>query len=106
VVRTWPRRFCSPPEGQSSESLALFIKQVREKHSAIAVGDIEPYPYFSISELEQWIAALEAKGATPAFFHLDVDREAARVGGQNVAADLQELNRRLWTVSQRDEGAR
>jgi hypothetical protein len=91
---------------ETAEHTAWFIKQVREKHSAIAVGDIEPHPYFSISELEQWIAALEAKGATPAFFHLDVDREAARVGGQNVAADLQELNRRLWTVSQRDEGAR
>jgi hypothetical protein len=84
---------CNYTMAETVERTAWFIKQVRAKHPAIAVGDIEPYPYFSISELEQWIAALEANGATPAFFHLDVDRDAVQVGGQDVAADLQALNR-------------
>lgn len=77
---------------ETAEHTAWFVKQVREKHSDIFVGDIEPYPYFSISELEQWIMAIEAKGATPAFFHLDVDIERVRVEGQNVAADFKALS--------------
>lgn len=36
-------------------------------------GDIEPYPSFSIDQLQQWINALQRSALKPAFFHLDVD---------------------------------
>jgi hypothetical protein len=36
-------------------------------------GDIEPYPFFSIDQLQQWINALQLSGLNLSFFHLDVD---------------------------------
>ena len=69
-----------------------FIRQVNASFPYIIVGDIEPYPYFSVPELEDWLLTLENRGITPAFFHLDVDIERVRVEGSNVKADLQELS--------------
>ena len=69
-----------------------YIERLTAAHPLIRVGDIEPYPYFSIPQLKEWILALEDKGVSLAFFHLDVDTERVRVEGQNVAADLNTLD--------------
>ena len=45
-----------------------------------------------MAELEQWIEALEERGATPAFFHLDVDMVRVRTEKQDVVSDLQALS--------------
>lgn len=70
---------------------AHYIERLTSAHPGIAVGDIEPYPHFSIAELEDWILALEAQGVTPAFFHLDVDTERVREEKRSVAIDLRTL---------------
>ena len=76
---------------QSADATAHFMELVHTSYPDMVIGDIEPYPYFSTSQLEAWIAALEHRGATPAFFHLDVDLERVRVENQDVSAALQNL---------------
>ncbi len=80
---------------QSADITAKFIGLVEAAYPNIIVGDTEPYPYFSVSELELWIGALEARGAAPAFFHLDVNmmEGGRRLDKRRVVSDLQTLSR-------------
>ena len=57
------------------------------------MGDVEPYPYFSATQLEDWTRALEACGWKPAFFHIDVNLwDGGYLHDEaSIAADLQEL---------------
>jgi hypothetical protein len=80
---------------QSADVTSQFIQKVRAAYPHILVGDTEPYPYFSVTELEQWIQALEERGTTLAHFHLDVDIENVRVHRRDVVGDLRELDRFL-----------
>jgi hypothetical protein len=82
---------CGQNMEQSARATSRFIGMISGEYPGIVVGDIEPYPHFSVSELERWILALEENGVIPAFFHLDVDTERVRVEAHDVAADLQEL---------------
>jgi parallel beta-helix repeat protein len=83
---------CGYTMSQSADATTYFINRVRSADPAIVLGDIEPYPYFSIAQLQQWIMALESRGVQLDFFHLDVDIERVSVEGQDVAADLWTLN--------------
>jgi len=83
---------CGYSMEQSAAATALFMKQVRITYPNIILGDTEPYPYFSVPELEQWIEALEEREAAPAFFHLDVDMVRARIEKQDVITDLRTLS--------------
>jgi hypothetical protein len=76
---------------QSADVTSQFIRKVHAAFPNIHAGDTEPYPYFSVPELEQWIVALEDRGVTLAHFHLDVDLENVRVNRHDVVADLQAL---------------
>jgi hypothetical protein len=82
---------CGHTMEQSADVTEWFMRRVKAVYPDIIVGDTEPYPYFSVAELEQWIEALEERGATPAFFHLDVNMVQARMDGTDVAGDLQTL---------------
>ncbi len=83
---------CGHTMEKSATVTSQFIQQVKAAYPNIIVGDTEPYPYFSVPELERWIVAVKDRGATPAFFHLDVDIERVRVERSNVSADLQRLS--------------
>lgn len=83
---------CGYTMQQSADVTSQFIREVKAAYPNILVGDTEPYPYFSVTELEQWIVALEARGTTLAHFHLDVDTEKVRVDRRDVVADLQTLS--------------
>ena len=83
---------CGYTMEQSADVTSQFIRQVKAAYPNILVGDTEPYPYFSVPELEQWILALEDRGVTLAHFHLDVDIEKVRVDRRDVVADLQTLS--------------
>ncbi|MBI4673620.1 MAG: carbohydrate binding domain-containing protein [Chloroflexi bacterium] len=83
---------CGYSTEQSANVTALFIRQVKAAYPNIRVGDTEPYPLFSVDELEQWTLALEARGVTPAYFHLDVDPVWARERKLDVAGDLRKLS--------------
>ncbi|MEW6403760.1 MAG: hypothetical protein AB1649_18350 [Chloroflexota bacterium] len=83
---------CGYTMEQSADVTSRFIRQIRAAYPQIIIGDVEPYPYFSVSELEQWISTLEANGTKPAFFHLDVNMLE---GGRrpNVETDLPILSK-------------
>ena len=74
---------------------AQVVERVQSRYSDISIGDIEPYPHYSVSELEAWVIALAERGFVPEFFHLDIDVERVRVEGQDVAADLRKLKQFL-----------
>jgi len=55
-------------------------------------GDIEPYPSFSIDQLQQWVNALQSSGLKPDFLHLDVDVNDVELHPQfDLATDLRLL---------------
>lgn len=85
-------RTCKLTPEQTAAATTHFVELVRASYPDLVVGDIEPYPYFSVDQLESWIAALQQRGAAPAFFHLDVDLERVRVENQDVSAALQALS--------------
>lgn len=66
--------------------------QFRSAHHDVLVGDIGAYPDYPAADLEEWILTLEAAGAKPAFFHLDVDLERVEVS-------VSETSRRTWTAT-------
>ncbi|MGA9531417.1 MAG: hypothetical protein WBR18_01760 [Anaerolineales bacterium] len=82
---------CGNSVEESAAATRNFYAQMQAAHPAVAIGDIEPYPHYSVEELEAWIEALAAAGVMPAFFHLDVDTYRTRVESQDVAGDLAKL---------------
>lgn len=84
-------RTCDLSVDEIAAGVANFVEQMETAHPEVVIGDIEPYPHYSVEELKAWIVALEEHGVVPAFFHLDVDIHRTRVEGQDVAADLAEL---------------
>jgi hypothetical protein len=84
---------CGYSMEESVEQTAGFIKRVRASYPKIIIGDIQAYPHFSPAAIQEWILALEERGATPSFLHMDIDVERVRVEGQNVISALQTLNR-------------
>jgi hypothetical protein len=83
---------CGYQMEKSAVVTADFMKRVNIAYPQMVVGDIEPYPEFSVPELERWLLTLQADEAKPAFFHLDVDMERVRVESQDVIKDLQSLS--------------
>ena len=83
---------CGYTMEESAEQTAGFIKLVRAAYPQIIVGDIQAYPHFSVTEIQEWILSLEDRGATPAFMHMDIDIERVRVEGRDVIGDLQALS--------------
>jgi hypothetical protein len=75
----------------SARATASFARQVHAAFPAVRIGDVEPYPRYGAPALVAWTAALRLEGATPAFFHLDVDRVHADRITADVAGDLRLL---------------
>jgi hypothetical protein len=76
---------------EAAREVASFVAAVQAEHPEVEVGDVEPYPHYSVADLQRWLAALETAGVPPSFFHLDVDIERVMVEGQNVGVDLRRL---------------
>lgn len=81
---------CQLTLDEAARQAATFALRARDGRPHLRVGDIEPYPLYSVSMLLEWVGALRENGFTPAFLHLDVDRAhagriAADVGGDLVA---------------------
>ncbi len=83
---------CGYQMEQSTGVTADFMRRVNTAYTRMIVGDIEPYPEFSVTELERWLLTLQADEAKPAFFHLDVDMERVRVENQDVKEALRSLS--------------
>jgi hypothetical protein len=82
---------CDYTPAEAAVETAAFVRAVAAAHPDILVGLVEPYPHYSVVELQDWILELDRQGVALPFFHLDVDIERVRVEGQRVAADLRAL---------------
>lgn len=68
-----------------------FINLIKSQYAGITIGDIEPWPYFSKDQLEQWISGFRQKaGYELPFLHLDVNYALAKVRNSNLQ-DLRDL---------------
>lgn len=82
---------CNFTMQQSAAQTAHFVQALQGQFLYIVVGDIEPYPYFSVAQMEAWISLLQSLGVQLAFFHLDVDPALVAANGTDLAGDLQAL---------------
>lgn len=82
---------CNYTMQQSAFETAQFIQRVQAAFPSVQIGDIEPYPYFSVTQSQDWISALESDGVTLPFFHLDVNLAALAAEGADLTGDLQTL---------------
>jgi hypothetical protein len=83
---------------ETASRTATYVKLVVEdnevRHGGVvpAVGDIEPYPSFSVGALKQWTKELAKHGFKPAFFHLDINVHRVDVDPSiDLAGDLRAL---------------
>jgi hypothetical protein len=86
---------CQLTLDEAARHAAVFARGAREGRSHLRVGDIEPYPLYSVSTLLEWVGALRENGFTPAFLHLDVDRAYAGRIAADVPGDLVTLRTSL-----------
>lgn len=82
---------CALSMQQIASLTANYIQSINNQYPNIIIGDIEPYPRFSVDQIKDWIQELENNGVNLAFFHLDVDLNRVLIEGHNVENDLQEL---------------
>ena len=64
---------CGYTMEEAAAEVAAFVVAVHDKHPDVRIGTIETSPPQTVHEVDAWMAALEAAGATPAFLHLDVE---------------------------------
>ena len=83
----------------------LYVERVRQmsRNGAASgtplIGDIEPYPFFSVSQLGAWLDALDAAKVRLEFFHLDIDMNALKDRpGINAVHDVRQLQ---WMLRKR-----
>lgn len=88
-------RSCGQSMQQTAAQVARYIQLAQAAHPGTRVGDVEPYPYYSVDQLLGWIDEVGRDGARPAYFHLDVDRNDAKNRRSNVAGDLARLRSEL-----------
>jgi len=72
------RKDLHQPDQYAVNETAAYIALVRQHFPEVRIGDIEPYPFLSVTEMTQWLDALEKRLAELHvrgldFFRLDVD---------------------------------
>jgi hypothetical protein len=82
---------CKQTMAQSAAQTANFIAKVHAAHPSVIIGDIEPYPVFTVDQLKAWVMELEKNSVTLPFFHLDVDRNHVANIKADVSGDLRKL---------------
>jgi hypothetical protein len=68
-------RACGGPTNlePTADRVATWVSAVRGASPNVQIGLIEAYPFSSADALQSALELLKARGATPAFFHMDVD---------------------------------
>ena len=64
---------CGYTMEQAAAEVAAFVAAVQGEHPDVRIGTVETSPPQTVQEIDAWMAALAAAGATPAFLHLDVE---------------------------------
>lgn len=100
--QTDPRPCLVDSLGILADHVAAYILQMESWFPEIPIGHIELYPEVSVDQLKEWVIALETRGVSLPFLHLDVN--GPRVDQYNalgivtdVAADFMELKSFLDT---------
>ena len=93
---TDPRPCLADSIGVIADHMAAYILQMEEWFPSVEIGHIELYPEVGIDQLKEWIIALEARGVTLPFLHIDVngprvDQYISLGMDTDVVADLTEL---------------
>ena len=57
----------------TADRVAVYVSGVKASFPGVAIGLIEAYPFSSADAIETEVSLLQARGATPAFLHMDVD---------------------------------
>jgi hypothetical protein len=79
------RRVCNLSMDDAASRTADYINSVRAGDSAgsgdapISVGDVEPYPFFKVPDLERWVDMVQQAKGKLDFFHLDINVNAIDV---------------------------
>ena len=67
-------RVCGgPAQEPTADRVATYVAGVRAAVPSVAIGLIEAYPFSSADQIESAVTLLQARNATPAFLHMDVD---------------------------------
>ena len=75
----------------TAERVAVYTDAIRSSRPAVQLGLIEAYPFSSEPAIERMLDLLSARNAAPAFLHIDVDVNAVRQTGLDLAGDLRRL---------------
>ncbi|MBU8892912.1 MAG: T9SS type A sorting domain-containing protein [Bacteroidales bacterium] len=70
--QTDPRPCLVDSIGGLADHVAAYILQMQSWFPSISIGHIELYPEVGVDQLKEWIIALEARGVSLSFLHLDV----------------------------------
>lgn len=67
-------RVCGGPALEpTADRVAQYVSAVKTAFPSVQIGLIEAYPFSSAPAIESILSLLEARGAKPAFLHMDVD---------------------------------
>jgi hypothetical protein len=67
-------RVCGGPALEpTADRVATYVSAVKAASPNVAIGLIEAYPFSSADAIETEVSLLQARNATPAFLHMDVD---------------------------------
>lgn len=84
------KEWCKQSIDAASNHVSYYIREIGGRYPNIAIGLIEPYPFFSAQEIKNFISVLESHGVKLPFFHLDMHREGA-LAWNDINKDLREL---------------
>ena len=93
---TDPRPCLADSIGEIADHIAVYILQMQVWFPSVQIGHIELYPEVGVDQFKEWIIALETRGVTLPFLHLDVNGpriDLYNAYGMNIdlLADLEEL---------------
>jgi len=84
---------CNQTMDKSLVETVKYINLIKQKYPDIIIGDVEPYPYFSVEQLKQWIIGFKEKsGHDFPFFQVDINYCYARERGLDIVAELNDLS--------------
>lgn len=91
-------RVCGGPALEpTADRVARYVKEVSAAVPVAKIGLIEAYPFSLEPAIESMLDLLRARGAAPAFLHIDIDLNAVPLFGVDLAADMRRLKKRCAT---------
>lgn len=83
---------CGAPNADAAaDRVVAYIRGVQRSYPSIAIGLIEPYPYFPATTIARFLTTLRGAGITMPFFHVDVDLAQMKRGRDDFARDMRYL---------------